>query len=152
MRPPAADRQRTAILGRRAFLASLAAMAAGLSVVGAVAYACSGTLNEWTYLSLNSGTHGKSLTVQSWTAGGALYANTGGFSFRYAHPGDTLACAQEAAIGAAVSTNAYGDIARWTRTIPNLGGSKGQTGQACWSVAGSTDPKKISTPTPITLN
>lgn len=155
MRRNATDRRRMATRWRAALVASLAVIAAGLSVVGAVAYACSAGVTEQTFVTPTSGKKNASLTVQSYTGGGGLYANAGGFYFRYAYPGDALACPQEAAIGAAVTSTSSGDIgsssSKYSRTITNLGSVTG-TGEACWSVTGSTDPKDIAAPAAITVN
>lgn len=144
----------TATHRRRAYLGALVVSALALGAVGATAWACSTGVNEQTYVTPTSGTHGTSLTVQSYTGGTALLHSTGGFYFRYAYPGDSLACPQEASIGASVTTTAYGDIgssmSKYSRTISNLGSVAG-TGEACWS-NGGTQTNEISKPAPITVN
>jgi hypothetical protein len=125
-----------------------------LSILGAVAYACTGGLNETTYVTPNSGTRGSSLTVQTYTGGGLLKKSYPGFYFRYAYPGDSTACHHETTIGAAVTSTASGDIGssanKYTRTIPNLG-STGGTGQACWAT-GTMNPDEIAQNAAITVN
>jgi hypothetical protein len=128
----------------------LAASAVALGTVGAVAYACSGTLSDYTYVTPSSGTHGQSLTVQTWTQGGQLDSKAS-FYFRYAPPGDPTACpAEPTGIGASVKPTS-GNILTVSRTISNLG-SVGGTGYACWSVTGSTALNQIAAPAAITVN
>jgi len=146
---------RTAGRRRRGISALFGAVATGLGIFGAVAFACTGGVKEYTYLTTYSGTHGASLTVQSWTGASALAHSTPGFYFRYAYPGDPTVCHHETPIGASVTSTATGDIgsslSKYTRTIPNLGGSAGQTGQACWSTGNMVD-NEIAQPANITLN
>ncbi len=137
---------------------SLTAIGAGLCIVGAVAYACSGNVTEWTIVTPTSVTR-PTANVQTNTTGGVLAKSTPGFYFRYAPPSAQLACPQQPGIGQSVSTTSTGDIRDLTAPSPyyytrqiNLG-SVGGTGQVCWSKAGNPPPANyVSTPVNITVN
>lgn len=149
--------QRIVTRGRRASLAFVAVIAAGLSTMGAVAYACTGTgVTEYTYSTPSSGNGNSSLDVQSWTGGAGLLDQTKDFYFRYAPPNDATTCAAKPKITgyAAVKPTSYGHIgsssSKYARRIPNLG-SPGGTGEACWST-GAEVQNQIAAPALITVN
>ncbi len=140
--------------GRRGLCASFVVIAAGLSAVGAVAYACTGGGQSQTFVSPNFGTHNQPLTVKTYTSGGGLTPNTINFFFRYTAPGDSTPCHAAATIGGAVTSTSSGGIgsvsSKYTRKIPNLG-STGGTGLACWAV-GPANNALIAMSAKITVN
>ncbi len=121
-------------------------------MVGATAYACTTGGGDQTFTSPSSGTHGTlNFSVTTYASGGSLTSGT--YFFRYSAPGG-VACHHATPIGGGVA-EVGGNIASasspLTRVIPNLGGSKGQTGLACWATGNHVN-SEIALSAKITLN